>query len=67
MLLTPNDFPLYSVGPLVYCRTRSSALFQAEDDAMAADLAFRLTRDEMRGWGPVKVFQRVEELETQSQ
>jgi hypothetical protein len=50
MLLTPLDFPLMNVGPLVYRQTQSSPMFQAMDDQMAADLVCRLNREEMVKW-----------------
>lgn len=46
MPLTPNDFPLYCIGALVYKRSESSPLFQASDDALAANICFRLNSHE---------------------
>lgn len=50
MPLTTADFPMYSVGPLVYRKTQSTAMLACTDDAMAADIVMRLNRGEMRDW-----------------
>jgi hypothetical protein len=44
--LTAADFPFVAVGPHVYRRTMSSPLFTAPDMQTAADIVFRLNRDE---------------------
>jgi len=44
--LTPADFPLYSIGNLVYRQTQSSPFFAAPSMELAADLAFRLNAHE---------------------
>ncbi len=44
--LTSDDFPLMSIGPLVYRKTESGPLFTAPDMAMAQDLVKRLNRDD---------------------
>jgi hypothetical protein len=51
--LTPEDFPLYAIGSFIYRRTFSSPLFTAPNEAIAADLVFRLNDQEMRKWGPL--------------
>ncbi len=45
MKLTPDDFPIISIGSLVYRRTRSSAIADTFDPDLAADLVERLNRD----------------------
>ena len=45
-ILTPNDFPLLSIGAEVYRRGYSSPLFTAPSAGIAADLVFRLNAHE---------------------
>lgn len=45
--LTLADFPLMNIGAVVYRRMYSSPIFMAPSDAVAADLVFRLNRDEL--------------------
>ncbi|MDM9643895.1 hypothetical protein [Rhizobium sp. S163] len=49
--LTYADFPIYSIGALVYRRTESSPFLTASSDAVAADIAMRLNRDNMTSYG----------------
>ena len=49
MTLQPDDFPLCSVGPLIYARRQSSPILSANNDEMAANIAFRLNRDHSQG------------------
>jgi hypothetical protein len=44
--LTSADFPVASIGNRVYCRTQSSPICMAMNDAMATDIAMRLNRDD---------------------
>jgi len=43
--LSAADFPLYSIGALVYRKTESSPLLTASSDFIASDIAARLNRD----------------------
>jgi hypothetical protein len=45
--LTSSDFPLYSVGSLVYAKMQSSPILTAMDDQMAANIVTRLNHHEM--------------------
>lgn len=49
--LVKEDFPLIVVGSLVYRRTMASPLFTAPSPELAAELAFRLNRDDTSGYG----------------
>lgn len=42
MKLSPDDYPLRAVGPLVYARTRSSPIITAVDDQLASDICHEL-------------------------
>jgi len=44
--LKPDDFPLTALGNAVYRRTMSSPLATFSDEALAADVALRLNRDD---------------------
>ena len=44
--LKPEDFPLTAIGNAVYRRTLSSPLATFADEALAADVALRLNRDD---------------------
>ncbi len=49
--LKKEDFPLLAVGANVYRRSMSSPLFTAPSPELAAELAFRLNRDDTSGYG----------------
>ena len=46
MPLGPTDFPIYHIGPNVYRMTESSPFCVMQSAMAAADLVFRLNRDE---------------------